>query len=110
MITVIILLLAAAIIVMRLSRHRERFLLLEEVIPRANIVDREEGIIDHNGTRFIVGVSNLEFRRHLIDSLELLGFGESFTVNLKFNKQIIISKESGPKNVPEKNDASLRRN
>ncbi|OGC41275.1 hypothetical protein A2Y85_00740 [candidate division WOR-3 bacterium RBG_13_43_14] len=110
MITIIVLLLAGTIIILRLSRHREKCILLEEVIPDASIIDQEEGIIEYNGIRFILGVNNLELRKRLIDSLELFNLSGSFTVDLKFDNQIIIRKESGLNNGSDENGTSLRRN
>ncbi len=110
MIAIIVLLLAGIIIILRLSRPQERYILLEEVIPEAGIVSQEEGIIEFKGIRFILGVNNLALRKRLIDSLELYKLIGSFIVDLKFDNQIIIRKESGPLRKPDMNGGAVRRN
>ena len=110
MITIIVLLLACTIIVVRLSRHREDYVLLAEVIPDAAVISQEEGIIDYNNIRFILGVNNLKFKKVLIDSLELFKLIGAFTVDLRFDNQIIIKKGSGLLKRSEMNDTAVRRN
>jgi hypothetical protein len=109
-ITIVVLLLASTIIIIRLTRQPEKYLLLDEVIPEANIVDREEGIIEFSGIRFILGVNDLRLRKSLIDSLELYKLSGSFIVDLRFDNQIIIKKESDRSCGPDKINVSLRRN
>ena len=110
MITLIVLILSFAIIIIRLSRHREKFLLLEEILPEANVIDQEEGIVEFKRIRFVLGASNLALRKKLIDSLELYQLSGSFIVDLKYDNQIIIRKESDLSRGPDEIDQSLRRN
>ncbi len=94
MIVITIICVMGVISVVWLLRHREKYITLEEVIPGAQIVSQEEGIIELNGVRFILGTHDLGTRKHLIKSLNLDALEGPCVVDLRFNTQVII--KGGP--------------
>jgi hypothetical protein len=90
LIIILIVAIIATILVLRLVWNREHYLLLSEVIPQARIVSQEEGIIEYQGVHYILGTHDLKRKQSLIQSLDLLGLKDSFIVDMRFNRQIII--------------------
>ena len=87
---IVIVVIMCAILIYLLVGHKEHYILLSEVIPRARIISQEEGIIEYDGVQYILGTHGLKKKKHLIESLNLLALEDSFIVDLRFNKQIII--------------------
>ncbi|KPJ72407.1 hypothetical protein AMJ52_06405 [candidate division TA06 bacterium DG_78] len=60
------------------------------MIPQARIVSQEEGILEYQGVHYILGTHDLKRKQSLIRSLDLLSLKDSFIVDMRFNRQIII--------------------
>ena len=98
-----------AVLILCLSKHKKHYILLSEVIPQGRIISQEEGIIEYKGVQYILGSNDLKEKKHLIESLNLLDLEDSFVIDLRFNKQVIIKTiksrprfkklESGPENL-----------
>lgn len=100
MIVITIICVMSVISVVWLLRHKEKYITLEEVIPGAQIVSQEEGIIEYNGVWFILGTHDLKTRKHLIRSLNLVDLDSPCVVDLRFNTQVII--KGGPSLIENK--------
>jgi hypothetical protein len=68
------------------------YLALTEVIPQARIISEEDGIIEYQGTQYLLGRKDLSRKKRLIDSLDLLNPAENAEVDLRFAGQVIIRK------------------
>lgn len=92
-----IIIIVGVILILRIVKREERYILLSEVIPQARIVSQEDGIIEYKGVRYILGTNDLKRKQSLIKSLNLLSLEDSFVVDLRFNRQIIIKiNKKGP--------------
>jgi len=80
----------AFVLILGLFRLNEQCISLAEVIPEGKIISSEEGVIEYKGVQYILGTDNLKKKKFLIESLNLLSLRDSFTVNLRFNRQIIV--------------------
>lgn len=76
-------------------KKREAHLLLDEVIPGGRIVSQEEGIIEYQDVRYIVGTHDLMRRKNLIERLKLLDLEGPATVDVRFDTQVIIKQGTG---------------
>lgn len=76
-------------------KKREAHLLLDEVIPEGRIVSQEEGIIEYQDVRYIVGTHDLMRRKNLIERLKLLDLEGPATVDVRFDTQVIIKQGTG---------------
>jgi hypothetical protein len=74
---------------------REKYIVLEEVIPQARIISQEEGIIEYKGIEFICGVNELSQKKHLIELLNLLELQNPCVVDLRFRTQVIVREGPG---------------
>jgi hypothetical protein len=90
LIIVLLIVIIAIIFVLRVVWNKEHYILLSEVIPQARIVSEEEGLIEYQGVRYILGTHDLKRKQSLIRPLDLLGLKDSFVVDMRFNRQIII--------------------
>lgn len=68
---------------------------MEEVIPGAHIVSREEGILEYKGIQYVVGVHDLKKRKYLIEYFDLLQLESLTVIDMRFDTQVIIKKGSG---------------
>jgi hypothetical protein len=68
-------------------------LLLSEVVPQSRIISEEEGIIEYQGTKYLLGRKDLGRKKFLIDSLDLLNPETGEEIDLRFNGQVIIRKK-----------------
>lgn len=69
--------------------------MLDEVIPGGRIVSQEEGIIEYQDVRYIVGTHDLMRRKNLIERLKLLDLEGPATVDVRFDTQVIIKQGTG---------------
>lgn len=76
-------------------RKKEHYILLEEVIPGARVISREEGILEYKGSQYIVGVHDLKNRQQLIEHFDLLQLESQSVVDMRFDTQVIIIEGSG---------------
>jgi len=83
------------IVVVQLTKTRETYITLEQVIPQARIISQEEGIVEYKGIEFMLGVHDLKKRKHLIESLNLLELQGPCVVDLRFKTQVVIRQEPG---------------
>lgn len=90
MIALFILLIVGAFLIIQSLKPRERYISLSEVIPQGRILSREDGIIEYNGVRYIIGTDDLLRKKHLLKSLNLLNLQDSVIVDLRFRSQILI--------------------
>ena len=81
------------IITIQLTKAKETYITLEEVIPQARIISHEEGIVEYKGVEYILGINNLTKKKRLIESLDLLNIPGPCVVNLRFKKQVVIKQE-----------------
>ena len=83
------------IVIVQLMKTKETYITLEEVIPQARILSREEGILEYKGIEYILGVHNLKKKKRLIESLDLLNIPGPCVVDLRFKTQVVIKQEPG---------------
>ncbi|MGB3341000.1 MAG: hypothetical protein WBB37_05915 [bacterium] len=83
------------IVIVQLVKTRETYITLEEVIPQARILSQDEGIVEYKGIEYILGVHNLEKKKRLIESLDLLNIQGPCVVDLRFKTQVVIKQEPG---------------
>jgi hypothetical protein len=63
---------------------------LEEVVPKGKILSREEGVIEYNEVYYILGTHDLKERKHRLEILNLLDLEAGYTVDLRFDSQVIL--------------------
>lgn len=95
MILIAIIVVVGLIFIVLVLKKREAYLLLDEVIPEGRIVSQEEGIIEYQDVRYIVGTHDLMRRKHLIERLQLLDLEGPATVDVRFDTQVIIKQGTG---------------
>jgi len=83
------------IVIVQLVKTRETYITLEEVIPQARILSQDEGIVEYKGIEYMLGVHNLEKKKRLIESLDLLNIQGPCVVDLRFKTQVVIKQEPG---------------
>ena len=74
------------------TERQPDYLLLSEVVPQSRIVSEEEGIIEYQGIKYLLGRKDLGRKKHLIDSLDLLNPDAGGEIDLRFKGQVIIRK------------------
>ena len=90
MIVVLLFMIIITIFVFGLFKRRINYITLEEVIPSANVISREEGIIEYKGVQYILGTNDLDTKRYLLNKLSLLTIEDTLVVDLSYHGQIII--------------------
>lgn len=70
---------------------------MSEVVPQSRIVSEEDGIIEYQGAKLLLGRKDLGRKKRLIDSLDLLDADAGVEIDLRFKGQVIIRnrKEAG---------------
>jgi hypothetical protein len=91
----VLLILVATVVVIALTRGREKYITLDEVISGSRVVSLDEGIVEYNGSYFLLGTHDLKRRKYLIELLDLLKLENPSVVDLRFDTQIIIKEGSG---------------
>jgi hypothetical protein len=110
LIAVAIIIVILAILAVALLKRRENYITLEEVIAEARIISYYEGIIEYQGTQYILGTHDLKKRKYLIEKLNLFDFENPCVVDLRFNSQVIIKKGPGSKkHIPGSKNLKSRR-
>ncbi len=71
-------------------REKEQYIMLNEVFPDARIISETEGIIEYNGKKFILGLSDLHRKRNFIYLLRLDTMSSYTVVDMRFRRQIIV--------------------
>jgi hypothetical protein len=92
-IVVLLLIIFTAVILFGLLRRHKKYITLEEVIPAGEVVAKDEGIVEYKGVQYILGTSDLETKRHLIEKLNLLDIEDTLVVDLSYHGQVIIRNE-----------------
>lgn len=95
MILIAIIVVVGLIFIVTLLKKREAYVLLDEVIPEGRIVSQEDGIIEYQGIRYILGTHDLMRRKNLIERLRLLDLEGPATVDVRFDTQVIIKQGAG---------------
>jgi len=90
------------VLVVGLTRRKEYFMTLEEVIPQGTILSREEGVIEYNEVYYILGTHDLRERKHRLELLNLLDLEEGYTVDLRFDTQVILKRDQVRVTDPQK--------
>jgi hypothetical protein len=72
--------------------RKPAYLLLSEVVPQSRIISEEDGIIEYQGVKYLLGRKDLGRKKRLIDSLDLLNPEPGVEIDLRFNGQVIIRK------------------
>ena len=92
MIAIAIIITTALILIVYLTKHRESYITLEEVIPGARIISQEEGVLEYKGVQYIIGTHDLKKRKYLIERLNLLDLKGQSIVDLRFDTQVIVKR------------------
>jgi hypothetical protein len=66
---------------------------LEEVIPKGKILSREEGVVEYNDVYYIMGTRDLKERKYRLEILNLLDLEAGYTVDLRFDSQVILKRD-----------------
>ena len=66
---------------------------LEEVIPKGIILSREEGVVEYNDVYYIMGTRDLKERKYRLEILNLLDLEAGYTVDLRFDSQVILKRD-----------------
>jgi hypothetical protein len=66
---------------------------LEEVIPKGKILSQEEGIVEYNDVYYIMGTHDLKERKHRLEMLNLIDLEAGYTVDLRFDSQVILKRD-----------------
>ncbi|MEO0128967.1 MAG: hypothetical protein ABIL07_04375 [candidate division WOR-3 bacterium] len=69
---------------------KDKYITLNEVIPEARIISETEGIIEYNGKKFILGLTDLNRKRELINILRLDTISGYTVVDMRFRREIIV--------------------
>lgn len=66
-------------------------------------MSQEDGVVEYKGVHYILGTNDLKRKQSLIRSLNLLSLEDSFVVDMRFNRQLIIkiNKKGKPESVPK---------
>ena len=96
MIAGVILIVTIVILVILMTRKRETYIVLGEVIPHARVVSHEDGIIEYDDIYFILGTHDLYMRKYRVEKLLSEGLVGPCIVDLKFDTQVIIKKGPVP--------------
>ncbi len=66
---------------------------LDEVIPKGKILSQEEGIVEYNNVYYILGTHDLKERKHRLEMLNLIDLEAGYTVDLRFDSQVILRRD-----------------
>ena len=66
---------------------------LEEVIPEGKILSREEGVVEYNDVYYVMGTHDLKERKNRLEILNLLDLEAGYTVDLRFDSQVILRRD-----------------
>jgi hypothetical protein len=77
---------------------------LEEVVPKGKILSREEGVIEYNEVYYILGTHDLKERKHRLEILNLLDLEAGYTVDLRFDSQVILRRDQVRVTDPQKHN------
>jgi hypothetical protein len=95
MIVVLLLVIVSVVFIFGLLRKREEYMVLNEVIPKGEIVSEEDGIVEYKGVRYILGTNDLKKKRRLLEKLNLLEIEERLVIDLSYSGQIILKAKKG---------------
>jgi len=84
------------ILVVIVTRSRERVMLLEEVLSDGRVISHEDGLIEWRGVYYLFGTHDLHRRWELLQAIPSEAIDSPCVVDMRFNSQIIIKK--GPVN------------
>jgi hypothetical protein len=84
------------ILIVIVTRPKDRVIMLEEVIEGGRVISHEDGVIEHHGVYYTLGTHDLYKRRDLLQALMPEVIDSPCIVDMRFNSQIIIKK--GPVN------------
>ncbi|MGB9721686.1 MAG: hypothetical protein ACPL28_09430 [bacterium] len=79
-------------------RNKDQYITIKEVIPDAPIVSEFEGIIEHEGKKFILGQADYKRKKDVIKYLHLDELKDFTEIDLRFKKQVIVRKNEFEKN------------
>ncbi|MEO0216082.1 MAG: hypothetical protein ABIL70_00260 [candidate division WOR-3 bacterium] len=85
-------LLLSGILHCNISRQREDYILLNEVIPEANIISQTECILEYRGNIYIIGPGDFKKKKDLIYKLDLVNIPGPVEIDLRYRRQVIIRK------------------
>jgi hypothetical protein len=94
-ILIAIIVVISLIFIVMILKKRETYVLLDEVIPDGRIVSHEEGIVEYQNVRYIMGTHDLLRKKDLIERLKLLDLEGPATVDVRFDTQVIIRQGTG---------------
>jgi hypothetical protein len=90
MIVLVLLVMVVAVFVFGLLHKHVSYLTLEQVIPAAEVISKEEGIVEYKGVQYILGTSDLKMKKHLLEKLNLSNIEDTLVVDLSYRGQIIL--------------------
>jgi hypothetical protein len=61
-------------------------------VPQSRIISEEDGIVEYQGVKYLLGRKDLGRKKRLIDSLDLLNPEPGVEIDLRFKGQVIIRK------------------
>lgn len=67
--------------------------MLEEVIPEGEVVSAVDGVVEYKGVQYILGTTDLEVKKNLLEKLGLLKMEETLVIDMRYRGQIILRKE-----------------
>jgi hypothetical protein len=67
--------------------------MLEEVIPEGEVVSAVDGVVKYKGAQYILGTTDLETKKHLLEKLKLLEIEETLVIDMRYRGQIILRDE-----------------
>ncbi|UCD06112.1 MAG: hypothetical protein JSV98_02465 [candidate division WOR-3 bacterium] len=88
-----LLIIVLAILAFVVLRKRERYVMLEEIIPEGEVLSAVDGIIKYKGVQYILGTTDLGKKKHLLDKLNLLEVEEIGVIDMRYRGQIILRNE-----------------
>ena len=77
---------------------------LEEVIPEGRMLSQEEGIIEYHNVYYILGTHDLKVRKERLEMLNLLDLEAGYTVDLRFDSQVILKRDQVHRTDPQNNN------
>jgi hypothetical protein len=89
-IVMVLLIMVVSIFLLGLFKKGSRRIFLDEVIPGGEVISREEGIVMYKGVQYILGTSELQMKKRLLEKLNLLQVDDTSVVDLSYHGQIII--------------------
>lgn len=90
MIVLLLMVVVVAVFIFGLLNKHVSYLTVEQVIPEAEVISKEEGIVEYKGVQYILGTSDLKMKKRLLEKLSFTDIGDTLVVDLSYHGQIIL--------------------